>query len=77
MSRIERFKNKRGIKPKTDRFPLQLRLNQKEKAALEQIAQSYNCFFGELPSVAALIRKVAQGELIIVPSPPSIENRKE
>ena len=46
-------------------------INSEDKQALMSIAAQYGCFWGEIPNVSELVRKIATGELAVVPQQPS------
>ena len=59
---------------KTDPFTISLRPSDREK--LEDIAKSLNCFWGNSPSISILLRKIADGDLIIVETDSDREDSK-
>lgn len=61
----------RGKRPKLNHETVAMRMAPETKAALEDIAASYDCYYGGKPWIAGLLAKIAQEELIIVPAPPS------
>ncbi len=61
----------RGKRPKLNHETVAMRMAPETKAALEAIAASYRCYYGGKPWIAGFLTKIAQGELIVVPAPPS------
>jgi len=45
-------------------------MSQETREKLEQIAESYDCFYGGKPWIAGLLEKIGTGQLEVVPSPP-------
>ena len=62
----------RGKRPKLNNQTVGMRMSQATRQRLEQIAQSYDCFYGGKPWIAGLFEKVASGDLMIVPAPPKL-----
>ena len=60
----------RGKRPKLDNEQVSMRMPAETKAALEELAVHYGCFYGDKPWISGLLQKVARRELIIVPAPP-------
>lgn len=61
----------RGKRPKLNHETVAMRMAPETKAALEAIAASYSCYYGGKPWIAGFLTKIAQGDLIVVPAPPS------
>jgi hypothetical protein len=60
----------RGKRPKLGHETVCMRMSQATREQLEQIAESYQCFYGGKPWIAGLLEKIGSGELEVVPSPP-------
>ena len=61
----------RGKRPKLDNPTVAMRMSEETRATLEEIALQYGCKYGNKPWIAGLLAKIAEGELLIVPAPPS------
>ena len=61
----------RGKRPKLNHQPVSMRMSSQVKQRLEEIAGAYDCFYGGKPQVSKLLEKIASGELLIVPAPPT------
>lgn len=68
---FEQLMLKRGKRPKLGNTTVSMRMSEATKQALEEIADSYDCRFGNKPWIAGLLEKVGRGELMIVPTPPT------
>lgn len=66
----------RGKRQKLDNPTVAMRMSEKTKAALEEIALQYNCLYGGTPWIAGLLAKIGEGELLIVPAPPKTPTSK-
>jgi hypothetical protein len=60
----------RGKRSKLNHPTVAMRMSDRTREKLEDIAQQYNCSYGGKPWIAGLLAKIADGELIIVPAPP-------
>ena len=67
---LENLKLGWGKRPKLGNKTFGMRLSEQTKQTLEDIARQYGCFHGGEPWIAGLLTKVADGELMIVPTPP-------
>lgn len=61
----------RGKRPKIDNETVSMRMSLSTRRAIEEIAYSYNCIYGDKPWIAGLLEKIASGQLTVVPTPPS------
>lgn len=61
----------RGKRQKLDNETLSLRISSESRQALDDIASSYNCFYGGKPQISGLLERIASGELVVVPAPPT------
>lgn len=62
----------RGKRPKLNHQTVGMRMSVTTKQNLEKIARSYDCLYGGKPWIAGLLEKIAAGDLIVVPAPPSL-----
>ena len=62
----------RGKRPRLNNQTVGMRMSKTTRQRLEQLAQSYNCLYGGKPQIAGLLEKIALGDLLIVPAPPSL-----
>ncbi len=60
----------RGKRQKLDNDTLSLRISTESRQVLDDIASSYNCFYGGKPQISGLLERIASGELVVVPAPP-------
>ena len=70
--KTEQLARGRGKRPKLNNQTVGMRMSKATRQRLEQIAQSYDCLYGGKPQIAGLLEKVAAGDLLIVPAPPSL-----
>lgn len=61
----------RGKRTKLNHETVSMRMSAETREALEAIASSYDCFYGGKPWIAGLLEKIGNGELLIVPAPPT------
>jgi hypothetical protein len=66
----------RGRRPIKDSHTVCMRLSPETRQKLEEIAESYNCHYGQKPWIAGLLEHIAEGHLMVVPSPPYQIERK-
>lgn len=69
--KTENLKLGRGKRPKLNNQTVAMRMSPQTKETLEAIAQQYGCTYANDPWIAGLLAKIADGELIVVPAPPS------
>ncbi|AFY40120.1 hypothetical protein Lepto7376_3980 [[Leptolyngbya] sp. PCC 7376] len=68
----------RGKRPKEDNESISMRLPSKTCLVLEDIAEEYGIYYGDKPWISGLLRKIGEGELMVVPaSPDTKENIKK
>lgn len=60
-----------GKRPKLGNKTVGMRMSEQTKETLEAIAKQYGCFHGNEPWIAGLLAKIANGDLIVVPAPPT------
>lgn len=60
----------RGKRPKLNHQAVSMRMSINVKQSLEEIAGSYDCFYGGKPQISKLLEKIANGDLLVVPAPP-------
>lgn len=60
----------RGKRPRLDNETICMRMSASIREAIEEIAESYDCYYGNKPWIAGLLQKIGSGELIVVPKPP-------
>lgn len=66
---VENLALGRGQRPKLGNETVAMRMSQHTREKLEQIAESYDCFYGGKPWIAGLLAKIGSEELAVVPSP--------
>jgi hypothetical protein len=54
-----------------------MRLSSDEREGLEAIAASYGCLYGGKGWLAGMLTKIGRGQLIIVPTAPYLEKKKD
>lgn len=69
--KTEQLELGRGKRQKLDNETLSLRISSESRQALDDIACSYNCFYGGKPQISGLLERIANGELLVVPAPPT------
>jgi hypothetical protein len=62
----------RGKKPKLGHKQVAVQMSDEHKDAIEAIASLYGCLHGGKPSLSGLLAKIGSGELLVVPSPPTL-----
>ncbi len=67
----ENLKQGWGKRPKLGHKTVGMRMSDETKQTLEQLAAQYGCRHGGEPWIAGLLKRIADGELMIVPAPPS------
>lgn len=65
-----------GKRPKLNNKTIVMRMSEQTKQNLEAIADQYGCTYGGEPWIAGLLNKIADGELLVVPAPPSVTSSK-
>ena len=63
----------RGKRKKVERNVVSMRLDPEVRMALEAEAIRYDCFYGGEPWIAGLLSKIGKQELLIVPTPPNMQ----
>ncbi|NJM76241.1 MAG: hypothetical protein HC852_11190 [Acaryochloridaceae cyanobacterium RU_4_10] len=61
----------RGKRRKLNNKTVAMRMSDNTREKLEEIALQYGCFYDEKPWIAGLLAKIGEGELLIVPAPPT------
>ena len=61
----------KGRTPIPDRVTFQISSTAPKRKKLEALALSYNCTWNGEPWISGLLDKIAEGQLLVVPSPPS------
>jgi len=74
--KTENLKLGRGKRPKLDNKTVAMRMSPHTKETLEAIAQQYDCIYADEPWIAGLLAKIADGELMIVPAPPTPKSER-
>lgn len=66
----------RGKRPKLNNQTVSMRMSSLTKQGLECIADSYKITYGNKPWIAGLLEKIGSGELMVVPTPPLIQDER-
>jgi len=61
----------RGKRQKLDHETISMRVSPTTRQSLESIAINYNCLYGGKPQISGLLERIAMGDLLIVPAPPT------
>ncbi|MEO0406679.1 MAG: hypothetical protein AAF289_04940 [Cyanobacteria bacterium P01_A01_bin.135] len=70
--KTEQLAKGRGKRPKLNNQTVGMRMSGQTRQQLENIAQSYDCTYGGKPWIAGLLERIAKGELMVVPAPPTV-----
>ena len=70
--KTEHLQTTRKPRARLDNPTVAMRMSGKTKSALERLALSYGYRHGGKPWIAGLLAKIAEGELMVVPSPPPV-----
>ena len=65
----------RGKRPKENNESVSMRLPSRTCLALEDIAKDYGIMYGDKPWISGLLRKIGDGELMVVPATPGTKQR--
>ena len=65
----------RGKRPKLNHQSVSMRMSAEVKQSIEAIAESYDCFYGGKPQISKLLERIAHGDLLVVPAPPTSHSK--
>ena len=69
--RLENLRKGRGTKKKLGHKSYSIKLSPQDKQTVEDIAESFECTYGDKGSISCLLSKLASRELMVVSTPPT------
>jgi hypothetical protein len=60
----------RGVKPKLNRRPVQVKLTREEQSFLEYVSTCFGLVYNDKGSISELLQEIAAGRLIVAQAPP-------
>lgn len=67
----------RGRRPKEENESLSMRLPSTTCLVLEDIAEDYGIYYADKPWISGLLRRIGEGELMVVPATPDTKDKIE
>ncbi|MGD1895927.1 MAG: hypothetical protein ACFB16_03135 [Phormidesmis sp.] len=75
--KTDHLRKNRGKRPKLNNSVVSMRLSQKDRQVLDEIAIEFGCKYAGKPWIAGLLHEIAVGNLLVVETPPSLKLERQ